>query len=162
MTEDYDARFERWLERQTYRNDIVGWFATQWLLDNRKPLCPDWHNTLGGQYAYTDEALTIACRQFSAVEPFDTQRTMLSARVPRHVPESRKISAGMRAYVLERDCFRCRRCGNGSKDGVRLVVDHIVAVAKGGSKDHDNLQTLCFDCNAGKSDRDPHPHDLRR
>jgi phage replication O-like protein O len=36
----------------------------------------------------------------------------------------------------------------------------ITPVAKGGSADFDNLQTLCQPCNAGKAARAPHPHDM--
>lgn len=73
----------------------------------------------------------------------------------------RSISLRTRTRVMERDHFTCRRCGHKAPD-VLLVVDHIIPVAKGGTADESNLQTLCRDCNAGKSDRDPHPHDLGR
>lgn len=71
------------------------------------------------------------------------------------------ISPRIRARVMERDGFRCRRCGAGPNDD-RLVLDHIMPVALGGSDDESNLQTLCETCNLGKSDALPHPHDLRR
>ncbi len=72
----------------------------------------------------------------------------------------RNISTRVRALVMERDNFRCRRCGATAKER-RLAVDHIVPVAKGGGCDLDNLQCLCDLCNLGKSDRDPHEHDHR-
>lgn len=71
----------------------------------------------------------------------------------------RRISPALRARVMERDDFRCRRCGSGPRDA-RLVIDHVVPVAAGGTGVESNLQTLCEDCNSGKSDRPPHPHDL--
>lgn len=162
-----DRAFNTWLRKQTYRSDIIGYFAERWMVEGSPERSADeWIAHCGGSASSDYLVWAKAREQFNAVHPDPAFRlpirTVLSAKVPRHVPESRKISAGMRAFVLERDGFRCRRCGNGSRDGARLVVDHIVAVAKGGSKDHGNLQTLCFDCNAGKSDRDPHPHDLRR
>ncbi|WP_407696757.1 HNH endonuclease [Sedimentitalea xiamensis] len=43
-------------------------------------------------------------------------------------------------------------CGISAKDGAVLQVDHIEPVAKGGSDEMNNLQTLCFDRNSGKSD----------
>ena len=62
-----------------------------------------------------------------------------------------KISRSKRIEVFERDGYRCQICGRGIKDGVELEVDHIVPRARGGSSDFDNLTTLCFDCNRGKS-----------
>jgi hypothetical protein len=41
-------------------------------------------------------------------------------------------------------------CGR-SKDEVALEVDHIIAVADGGTDELHNLATLCRDCNSGKS-----------
>lgn len=69
------------------------------------------------------------------------------------------ITPAVRAFVLERDGFRCCRCGNGPNDD-RLVVDHIVPVVRGGVSLTSNLQTLCETCNVGKADREPRPHDL--
>ena len=69
------------------------------------------------------------------------------------------MSPVLRARILERDGFRCRRCGNGPRDA-RLVVDHITPVALGGETVDTNMQTLCEPCNQGKADRLPHPHDL--
>jgi hypothetical protein len=71
------------------------------------------------------------------------------------------ISRGLRARVMERDQFRCRRCGCGPNDR-KLNVDHIVPVAQGGRSVDWNLQTLCDACNGGKSARDPHRHDTQR
>lgn len=72
---------------------------------------------------------------------------------------ARRIPPSVRAHVMERDKFRCRRCGAGP-DQERLEVDHIVPVARGGTSARSNLQTLCSVCNAGKGDRPPHPHDI--
>lgn len=70
------------------------------------------------------------------------------------------ISRGLRARVMERDHFRCRRCGCGPNDR-KLNVDHIIPVAQGGRSVDWNLQTLCESCNGGKLARDPHPHDTQ-
>ena len=64
----------------------------------------------------------------------------------------RTLSLRKRFFVLKRDSFTCVKCGaNGP--GVRLEVDHILAVVKNGSHSLLNLQTLCFDCNRGKRDK---------
>ena len=63
----------------------------------------------------------------------------------------RKVSSKIRQQVLERDNYTCQMCGRTRFDGVKLEVDHIIPVAKGGSDNISNLQTLCRECNRGKS-----------
>ena len=63
------------------------------------------------------------------------------------------MSPSLRYNILQRDGFRCVLCGRGREDGVKLHVDHIVPVSKGGRTVSDNLRTLCEDCNLGKSDK---------
>jgi 5-methylcytosine-specific restriction endonuclease McrA len=60
------------------------------------------------------------------------------------------ISEKTRYQVLQAGSFRCRACGRGPTDGVKLVVDHVVPVDWGGSSDLSNLQSLCEQCNHGK------------
>ena len=52
-----------------------------------------------------------------------------------------------RYAVMVRDGFKCKLCG--SKE--QLEVDHIKPISKGGENDRENLQTLCWLCNIGKS-----------
>lgn len=67
--------------------------------------------------------------------------------------ERRKMSDSLRFRVLERDGFRCKICGCGRSDGVKLEVDHIMPISKGGKTELNNLQTLCERCNRGKSNK---------
>lgn len=67
--------------------------------------------------------------------------------------EHARVTRAMRYDVLRRDNFRCVRCGRGREDGVKLHVDHIVPVSRGGKSTMSNLQTLCEDCNLGKGSR---------
>lgn len=46
--------------------------------------------------------------------------------------EHAKVTRAMRYDVLRRDDFHCVRCGRGREDGVKLHVDHIVPVSRGG------------------------------
>lgn len=66
-------------------------------------------------------------------------------------PIRKTLSPRLRFDVLRRDGFRCRYCGSGP-DASRLSVDHILAVADGGTDDAANLVTACQPCNAGKAD----------
>ena len=62
------------------------------------------------------------------------------------------LSKRRRFLVLRRDEYRCQMCGRDASDGVKLEVDHIHPRSKGGTNEMSNLQTLCKDCNRGKSD----------
>ncbi len=65
----------------------------------------------------------------------------------------RKMTDSLRYDILKRDNFHCVLCGRGPEDGVKLEVDHIIPVSKGGATSEENLRTLCRECNAGKSDK---------
>jgi hypothetical protein len=68
---------------------------------------------------------------------------------------ARTISLSVRLKVLNRDNFRCVFCGKSPATdlGTKLHIDHIKPFSQGGSNEIDNLQTLCVECNLGKSDR---------
>ena len=58
----------------------------------------------------------------------------------------------LRYSILKRDGFKCKICGRTAEDGIKLHVDHIIPVSKGGETVLNNLRTLCETCNRGKSD----------
>lgn len=77
------------------------------------------------------------------------------ALAPAVQPErSRSISWRLRFLVMRRDDFKCQCCGNSPalSPGLVLHVDHVHPWSKGGRTTRDNLQTLCEQCNIGKSD----------
>jgi len=61
------------------------------------------------------------------------------------------IKSKQRVQVLARDGYTCQMCGISRNDGAILEIDHIHPVSKGGTNELSNLQVLCRDCNAGKS-----------
>ena len=65
----------------------------------------------------------------------------------------RDINLRMRFIVMKRDNFKCCMCGRSpaTTPGLELHIDHIIPWSKGGETVIDNLQTLCSDCNLGKS-----------
>ena len=67
---------------------------------------------------------------------------------------SRDPSLRLRFLVMRRDCFKCRHCGRSpaTDAAIQLHIDHVVPWANGGKTMFDNLQTLCAQCNLGKSD----------
>ena len=58
-----------------------------------------------------------------------------------------RVPDSMRAAVLVRDGGRCRRC----RRSIKLEMDHIIPVSKGGKTEEFNLQILCRRCNRAKS-----------
>lgn len=72
--------------------------------------------------------------------------------------QHRKLAAGyisgtLRYDVLKRAQFHCELCGI-SADIKALEVDHITPRNHGGTDGVENLQALCYSCNAMKRDRD--------
>jgi len=63
------------------------------------------------------------------------------------------VGLSKRYNVLNRDGFQCVLCGDSGKDA-KLEIDHIIPVSNGGTSSVDNLRTLCFKCNRGKSNKE--------
>lgn len=63
------------------------------------------------------------------------------------------VSGTLRFDVLKKASFHCELCGI-SADKKALEVGHLVPRNYGGTDDPENLQALCFSCNAMKRDRD--------
>jgi hypothetical protein len=68
--------------------------------------------------------------------------------------ERRLLTTRLRWKILQRDDFRCVLCGaDAAADrSVRLDIDHIFSIARGGKTVPENLRTLCSRCNNGKGD----------
>jgi len=69
--------------------------------------------------------------------------------------DKRGIGLSLRYKILNRDKFKCVKCGASpaTDHNCRLHIDHIVPFSKGGKTVLENLQTLCEECNLGKGDR---------
>jgi 5-methylcytosine-specific restriction endonuclease McrA len=68
--------------------------------------------------------------------------------------KERQIPCRMRYKILSRDSYRCVLCGHSPANdpAVKLHIDHIIPLSKGGKSEEENLQTLCMECNLGKGD----------
>jgi 5-methylcytosine-specific restriction enzyme A len=62
------------------------------------------------------------------------------------------IPPAVKKYVFQRDNYQCQSCGKTEQE-TNLNIDHIIPLAKSGSNDISNLQTLCSHCNQQKKDR---------
>ena len=65
------------------------------------------------------------------------------------------ITLSIRWKILKKDNYTCVKCGQSParNNDIELEIDHILPVAKGGTNDIENLQTLCSNCNQGKKDK---------
>lgn len=121
---------------QTYKQRFGGWTNS----------CMKFIEYKMGSAIHTDEDVSVR------------KETVIDSIVSiRPKPESsRAVPLSVRLKVLDKDNFRCRFCGRSpaSEMGVKLHIDHIIPFSKGGKTVVDNLQTLCFDCNMGKSNKE--------
>lgn len=61
------------------------------------------------------------------------------------------ISNKLRFKILSKHNYTCQYCGRKSPE-VKLAVDHIKPVARGGDDKEENLTLACEECNLGKSE----------
>lgn len=78
--------------------------------------------------------------------------------------QRRLMTPKLREYIIGRDNFTCRQCGNSTFDEPNLLleVDHIVPVSRGGLTTENNLQTLCWKCNRRKGAKIVEPDQIGR
>ena len=106
-------------------------------------------DTVVRRFGSWKKALVATADRADRESPHESLKSVSVAPIAQsHVPRA-AISVRKRFFVLKRDNYKCRLCGN---SGVPLEVDHIVPAARGGSDALDNLQTLCVPCNRGKRD----------
>lgn len=67
----------------------------------------------------------------------------------------RDLKRSTKNKILKRDNYTCQYCGANGKINrkIKLHIDHIVPVSRGGDNSADNLQVLCHVCNIRKGDR---------
>lgn len=115
--------------------------------------------TAGREISQHDGELVLGLlRSGTPADPLLTGVARLPARASSSVSgktRRREVPPSMRYRVLHRDGFRCVKCGRcpATEPEVRLHVDHVLPWSRGGSSTEDNLQTLCAECNLGKSNR---------
>lgn len=65
-----------------------------------------------------------------------------------------KKEANVRSFsIFKRDGFTCIYCGKSSiEDGIKLNIEHIIPISKGGKTHINNLITSCEECNVCKNE----------
>lgn len=113
---------------------------------------PDYkHDTLELHDAYICQRCADWIMNVQHNERIGGYVTWENRRPPQKPNKRRKITAGLRREVYERDMYACRYCGARQN----LGLDHITPVTQGGTNEVDNLVTCCHECNARKNARTP-------
>lgn len=60
----------------------------------------------------------------------------------------------LRPVILKRDRYLCQECKRSGRAVPATTVDHIKPKARGGTDDHDNLESLCWPCHKAKTARE--------
>lgn len=98
----------------------------------------------------------VSWKSCATIEEIEQEsRAQLKSAVDMQHKTNRSISLSLRYDVLKRDNFKCVVCGKtpALSHGVQLHIDHITPWSKGGETVIENLQTLCSECNFGKSNK---------
>lgn len=108
-----------------------------------------WYNTLEKFITY----MNMEDKEETVIENIISKGSEQTTNAIIKHKTSRNINLRLRYKVLKRDNFKCVLCGRSpAKDiNIELHVDHIIPYSKGGETIIENLQTLCSECNLGKS-----------
>jgi hypothetical protein len=169
-------RFDGWLKalekaglKKTRAYNITDeeWFNNLeeiWIQLGRQPYPSDMEKPLS-QYSYAGykrkfggwrKALEKFVEHINKDEIPTTKSLSSKPQITKAHKTSRNISLRLRFIVMRRDDFKCKIDGRSpaTEVGLKLEVDHIIPWDKGGETVLENLQTLCSDCNSGKSNLD--------
>lgn len=113
-----------------------------------------WRKALNAFVAYINSDINNSC--YGELENTENVafKEIVIDKKPFHKRGNREPNLRMRFRIMQRDNFKCCLCGRSpaSDPSVQLVIDHIHPWVRGGETTYDNLQTLCQECNLGKSD----------
>ena len=108
---------------------------------------PAGRNTYRSSYTFSEKSIQ------GTVAKIHEDEKRRNTEAYRRKAERQRVTEKLRYQVMRRDGFRCQLCGATQADGVKLHVDHIIPISKGGTSDIENLRTLCDRCNRGKGDQ---------
>ena len=127
-----------------------------WIDLKRQPTLRDFENSSG----HTKKIIisnfgkwSVCLQEFVDWANKENKKISTEKKVKHKTP--REPSKSLRYDVLKRDGFKCVKCGKSpvTHPNITLHIDHIIPYSLGGETTIDNLQTLCSDCNLGKSNK---------
>jgi CRISPR/Cas system Type II protein with McrA/HNH and RuvC-like nuclease domain len=88
-----------------------------------------------------------------ATQIYCSENCSYSVVVKKNTEKAIKNKGDANFFIFNRDNFTCIYCGRSSiEDNVKLAIDHIIPVSKGGDNKIKNLVTSCHECNSRKID----------
>ena len=108
---------------------------------------PKGRNYYSDQHIYQFDEIS---KFINEVNEEKKERNTRQAKIKR---ERALMTDSLRYEILKRDNYKCQICGSTAADGVKLEIDHIIPVSKGGKTVPENLRVLCDRCNRGKSNK---------
>lgn len=149
-------------EKNTSLEMLLDNIKVVWIAKGKQPVYRDMSmppskftgSTYNARFSSWRKALEIFVETFSEEEHDIASSKCHAQKQKTSKRTSRNPSLTVRFMVFKRDKFSCSACGRQplTTPGLELEVDHIIPWSKGGETVLNNLQTLCFDCNRGKSD----------
>ena len=170
----FEKRFKGWLKalekaglkktinRNISEEEFFQNLEETWIKLGRQPryieMCPPlskyWARTYDTHFGTWRKALEKFVAYVNKEEKISSEEAIKHLKIDpstRHKTK-RGINLRLRVLVLMRDA-KCKICGRSKANypNMELQVDHIKAWANGGETVLENLQSLCSDCNVGKS-----------
>ena len=138
----------RYLERHYFKKMLLSPPTTDICIVCRK----EYTTPAGKSHIWSDKEFHLVDLNQYLKESFaiEQQRELRAYHIER---ERALMTNSLRYDILKRDGFKCQICGSTVQDGVKLHVDHIIPVSRGGHTTPDNLRTLCDRCTSGKSNK---------
>lgn len=142
------------------KNDLFYNLEKVWITKGKQPSRRDMDDKAlskisSGAYLRTFGKWSIALKEFIDYIIIDDVQMITPIKDENNNKHKtgRDINLRMCFLVMKRNNFKCCMCGRSPATtiGLELHIDHIVPWSKGGETVIDNLQTLCSDCNLGKS-----------
>jgi HNH endonuclease/Homing endonuclease associated repeat len=158
------AKIEPTQEKNISIDDLFDNLRTVWIAKGRQPVFRDMGRSPSryGAAIYADRFGGWRNSLFEFLKLDVSAQPDSRSPSPAITPEGsyqskktgRQASLRLKFIVMRRDRFMCVKCGRApaSFPGLVLEIDHILAWSKGGETIEENLQTLCYDCNRGKTD----------
>ena len=139
-------------QRRRYRANLEKRrdYANDWYRGNRESIL----DQIKQRHLANPERRRERWRAWSRENP-DHARTKNRNRHAKKMAAPGKHTAEEETAILAMQSYRCAYCGVNLRKGRTTHIDHIKALAAGGSNNRRNLQALCRQCNCSKSAKDP-------